>query len=59
MKLLKQLFGTLLSQIIAAGVLFGALYLLFTNLRFDHAAIGFGAIILALIVLIYWPRKQK
>ena len=50
---------TLLSQLVALGILFGGMMLLFTNMRFDWAAYIFAACIAVFAVFLYWPKSKR
>lgn len=51
---LRALAGNFLFQL----VLFGTIFLLFTNLHFDNAVYVFGGLLFAFLLFVYWPRKR-
>jgi hypothetical protein len=54
-----EMLKALLGHFVVSAVLLGAMLLLFTNLRFDHAAYAFLALIAAALAFVYWPRSTR
>ena len=56
---MREFISTLLGQALASALLFALFVGPFLFMRFDHAAYLAGALLLAGVLLIYWPRRTR